>query len=312
MDLSICILTHSQPELLPQCVASCFSEIHALGIMGEVIIIDNASSDGSPRKAAELFPQVRIIRNEENLGFAAANNKAIRLAAVDNVLVLNDDAVLEPGSLGLMLGELNSNSRIGAVGPKLLNPDGSVQKGYTNRRFPNLRAVVLSFLKLNQILEKTALTRSIFTLERDSERSGETDYLAGACLLARRKALEDVGLFDEGFYFGYEDTDLCLRLKKAGWKIIYVAEATVIHHPSSSFRKLGRSETSAMFLKSLLYYFKKHSSPARFFLLRAMLIWAFSLRLVVSSLLTVFSSDLNRKGRTELVRGSLESLKSLI
>jgi GT2 family glycosyltransferase len=124
MKLSICILTHSQPELLPMCVAACFAEIARAGITGEVTILDNASVDGSPERVAKLFPTVRIIRNDRNLGFSAANNMGIRRSQGQYVLILNDDAIFQEDSLWRMLRALESNSRIGAVGPKLINRDG--------------------------------------------------------------------------------------------------------------------------------------------------------------------------------------------
>src|SRR5579885_2303062 len=123
MDLSICILTHNQPELLPLCVASCFDEIKREGITGEVIVIYISYAKRYTEKLRETYPQVRIIRNEQNLGFSAGNNIGIRASQGRYMLILNDDAILQPGSLGLMLRRMESNPKIGAVGPKLLNPD---------------------------------------------------------------------------------------------------------------------------------------------------------------------------------------------
>lgn len=268
MDLSICILTYHQPELLPRCVQRAFAEIERAGIEGEVIIIDNASTDGSPQQTAARFPKVRIIRNEANLGFSAANNKAIRVSCGRLVLILNDDALLRSDSLRLMIEKLDSDPRVGAVGPKLLHPDGSLQRNFTNRRFPHpLHCLAMVFL-LEQRLEGNTWTSRIFGLNRDLERTRQAEHLAGACLLVRREALDAVGLFDEGFNYWFEDVDLCFRFQKAGWKIMYVAEAEVTHHQSASLGRIPEPRKAMMFFTSQMYYLKKHWSAPKYFSVR--------------------------------------------
>jgi GT2 family glycosyltransferase len=268
MDLSVCILTHHQPELLPQCVERAFVEIKRADVEGEVIVIDNASTDKSPQQAAARFPKVRIIRNEANLGFSAANNKAIRVSCGRLVLILNDDALLQSDSLRLMIEKLDSDLRVGAVGPKLLNPDGSVQRDFTNRRFPHpLHCLAMVFL-LERRLEGNAWTSRIFGLNRDLEHTSQAEHLAGACLLVRREALDAVGLFDEGFNYWFEDVDLCFRLRKAGWKSMYLAEAQVTHHRSASIGKIPEPRKAMMFFKSQMHYLKKHWSAPMYFSVR--------------------------------------------
>lgn len=310
-DLSVCILTRSQPLLLRECVAACVEEMRRAGAAGEIIVIDNASADGYPRELAEVFPAVTIIRNQENLGFSAANNRAIRLSRGRLVLILNDDAILQPGSLGLILHELESDSRIGAVGPCLLNDDGSAQVDFTNKRFPHLRGLFCEFLGINRILSKSSLTRDVFTLWKDPWTSGETDHLAGACLLARREALDSVNLFDERIFFWFDDTDLCFRLKKAGWRLIYLAQARVHHYGSSSFKQLTRAERSPVLFESLIYYYRKNVGRLRCLLLRLTLSVAFLLRLP----LLVLGNAWRRAGRAErsdAVGASLAALRSLL
>jgi N-acetylglucosaminyl-diphospho-decaprenol L-rhamnosyltransferase len=268
MDLSICILTHCQPELLPRCVASCLSEVKRAGIAGEVIVIDNASTDGSPQRVWEEFPAIRVLRNEENLGFAQANNQAIRISGGRYVLILNDDVVLREGSLIALLRIMDSDPRIGAAGPKLLNADGSMQLGFTNRRFPHFLGCLALVFALGRSLERHTCTRRLFGWSRDLERTGEAEHLAAACLLARREALDHIGLFDEGFYYWFEDVDLCYRLAKAGWKIVYVAEARVTHHWSASIGKIAGPQRVAMFFRSQTRYLRKHWSTPKYVFLR--------------------------------------------
>ncbi len=268
MDLSICILTHIQPALLPESVEACLSEVSNSHVAAEIIIIDNASSDAYPAKLAGQSPLIRIIRNKENLSFSAAYNIAIRSSTGRYVLILNDDAILQPGSLGVLLRVLETDSAVGAVGPKLVNPDGTLQLHFTNRRFPHLLNCLALALFLEGRLLRYAGTRRWFGLDRDLERSGDAEHLAGACLLVRREALEAIGLFDENFHYWFEDTDLCYRLKKGGWRIIYLAEAHVIHYKSASIGRLPEPRRVTMFFTSQMCYAKKHWSVAMYLLLR--------------------------------------------
>jgi GT2 family glycosyltransferase len=279
MDLSVCILTHNQPELLPECVASCIAEIGKAGIVGEIIIVDNASSDQYPEKFVSLSPMVRVLRNEKNVGFSAGNNQAIRASSGRYVLILNDDAILLPGSLRLMLNQLESDRQVGAVGPQLLNADGTLQRNFTHRRFPHLRGVLCQLLRLEPPLERCPVTRDLFTLSKDLGRTDEADHLASACFLTRRRAIEGAGLYDENFHYLYEDTDLCFRLKQAGWRIIYLAEARITHHLSASLMKLSLMERSTIGFQSMLRFFGKHTGPARFFLVRLIVASVMLLRL---------------------------------
>ena len=296
MDISICILTHSQPELLPRCVASCVEELGRAAVDGEIIIIDNASTDGSPQELARTFPQVRIIRHEQNLGFSTANNLAIRGSAGKYTLILNDDAILQPDSLRLMLHKIDSDLTIAAVGPKLLNPDGSLQRGFTNRRLPRLRSLLCGLLGLNPLFERWGWSRDLLTHSRDPYRSGETEHLAGACLLVRRDMLEAVGFFDEEFYYLFEDADLCCRLRKLGGKIVYLAEATVVHYGSASLKQLMGRERAGLYFQSLVAYYKKHHSrPAYLFVRTAVTL--------ISALYAPLTT--RRQARTPQVRTSL-------
>jgi N-acetylglucosaminyl-diphospho-decaprenol L-rhamnosyltransferase len=284
MDLSICVLTHHQPELLPRCLACCFTEIERAGVEGEVILIDNASTDGSPQRAAAMFPAVRVIRNDENLSFSAANNEAIRVSEGRYVLILNDDALLQEGSLRLMLGKLDADAAIGALAPKLLNVDGSPQWEYDNRRFPRLRHIVCEVLGLSRLMLKNSVTRRLFTLSRDPNQSGEAEHLAGACLLVRREVLDRVGMFDEGFPFWFEDTDLCYRIKEAGWGLFYFEEARAIHYGTATASRLIFSRRISLYIKSLTRYFAKHSGFLTCLLLRVFLFLAIVLKAVRAAL----------------------------
>lgn len=312
MDLSICILTNRQPELLPICVEACLSEIKRAQIEAEIIIVDNASADRYAERLKSLSQAVRVIRNEQNLGFSAGNNVAIRSSRGRYVLILNDDAILQEGSLEILLREVRSHPEVGAVGPKLLNSDGSLQFGFTNKRFPRIRGMLCEFLPFNKALYQHAWTRKLFTEWNDGEQTGPTDYIAGACLLSPRAALNAVGLFDENFYFWFDDTDLCYRLKKAGYQVIYIAEVRAIHYGSASLRRLTRSQTYAIFLRSLNYYFKKHHSPLRRLAVQLSLALAYLVRIPAVFLLRLMSGHSASQQIDDSMKASLVALRVLL
>jgi len=276
------------------------------------MVIDNASTNGSPQEVAKAYPAVELIRNERNLGFSEANNKAIQISRGRHVLILNDDAVLQEGSLALMMRTIDSRPELGAVGPKLINPDGSPQIELTNKRFPSLLGVTCQLAHLEWLFRKWRWTRDMFTLARDPNLSGEAEHLAGACLLLRRKALEEVSPFDERFFYWYEDSDLCFRLKKAGWGIHYIPEAVVKHWGSSSFKKLMRSERAAMAFDSLLYYFKKHSSPAKWLLVRGVILGILLLRLPLAAALAASQPRRDRTDWKETMQQYFHIVSSLL
>jgi len=293
-------------------VASCLAEIERAGITSEIIVIDNASSDGSPQKVANLSPLISLVRNEENLAFSKANNVGIRISRGRYVLILNDDTEFRPGALGLLVRVLDADPRIGAVGPKLLNPDGSPQKGSTQKRFPHLRGIVSELSRFELVLEKIPATRDLLTNRCDEERGGDAEHLTAACLLARREALDAVGLFDEGFYFFFEDVDLCYRLKKAGWHLLYFPEAQVTHYGSASFKKLLRSRQSAIYFGALIHFFRKHSSPGRFLLFKLTLAFTLCLRMPPAVLLSLSPRSGTRRPWKGTVQTYLKVLRSLL
>lgn len=309
MDLSICILTHNQPTLLNECVEACLSEIATTRVAGEIIIIDNASSNAYPEKLVGLSPLIRIIRNEENRSFSVANNIGIHVSRGRFVLILNDDALLREGSLQQMLQVLESRPDVAAAGPKLLNADGSLQEHFTNRRFPHLLnyLAMVFFLRL----EGREWTRGYFDLDRDLDVTAEAEHLAAACLLVRRDALDAVGLFDEGFYYWFEDVDLCYRLRKAGWKNIYLAEAQVTHYGSASIGKLGDGQRAIMFFASQMRYFRKHWSTPKYLFVRLTSALAFLLAIPLV-FLRVRCRRLNRKERSVWIRTYLPVARLLL
>ena len=308
MDLSICILTHHLPDLLPKCVEHSLAEIDRAGLRGEVIIIDNASFDGSPQATAARFPSVKILRNEQNLGFSMANNKGIQVSTGRYVLILNDDAFLEKDSLRLMIEQLESDPRIAAVGPKLLNLDGSLQRGFTHRSFPHLTGVLSQILLLEEFLERRSWTRKL-TMSRDPDLGGDSEHLAGACLLLRRTALDRVGGFDEAFYRWFEDTDLCHRLKDAGWRVVYVPQAHVSHYGTATMSRMTLTEKNMFYFDPLRRYFRRHSSFWYYQLVRLAVAAAVLTRATGAVVYKLLRGTSTSVGRRETIKRSLSVVR---
>lgn len=250
MDLSIIIVNWNTRELLAQCLASLPGA--TAGLISEVIVVDNGSTDGSPALVAERFPSVRLLTNAENLGFVRANNQALPLARGRYVLLLNSDTVAPPESLTRMVQFMDEHPEVGAAGPKLLNPDGTFQGSYAY--FPTLGSVALSAAGLARRLY---LPYDPSPAPRPDEVSHPVDWVPGACLLIRQATLATVGLLDEGFWMYSEDTDLCYRIHCAGWEVYYLPDVEIVHFGGASSRQC-RPESVGRLYRSKLRFFRKH------------------------------------------------------
>lgn len=265
-DLSIIIVSWNVCDLLRRCLQSVDREQRAVG--SEVIVIDNASSDGSAEMVAREFPQVRLIANAENRGFPGANNQGIAVSAGRYVMLLNPDTEVLGDALKMIVAYLDAQPQVGALGPQLLNPDGSVQS--SRRRFPTFWTALFESTWLRPWAPAGLLER-YYVLDRRDDETSEVDWVTGACLVVRREALEQVGGLDEGFFMYSEELDWCKRIKAAGWKVVYFPEAQVIHYGGKSSEQVLPAR-HIHFQTSKIRYFRKHHGalPAtllRFFLL---------------------------------------------
>lgn len=258
MRVSAIIVNWNGGELLDNCVNSLYGDLGTLLL--EIIVIDNASTDLSLDRVLSKFPKIKIVRNAENVGFAKAGNQGIRLSHGEYVLLINNDAAVYPGAIGSLVQIMERDHRVGIVGPRLRNPDGTVQ--YSYGRFPSVF----------RFLTELGVPKS----ERYYQRSGyecvhEVDWLTGACLLLRRSMLDDIGLLDERFFFNYEDVDLCRRAQAHGWLRVYVPDADVFHHKGrSSLQPEIRERILLEKRRSQLFYYRKHGNIGSFYLIKAL------------------------------------------
>jgi GT2 family glycosyltransferase len=252
--LSIVIVNWNTCDLLQACLQSIFDDLPDGST--EVWVVDNASTDGSDAMVAENFPQVRLIRSQQNLGFAAANNLAIRRSSGRYLLLLNPDTQVEPGTLETLLQFLETSFEFGAAGARLLNSDGSLQVSAYPR--PTLFREFWRLFHLDKIKPLANYPMS----EWGVDDSRDVDVLMGACLLARRKILDEIGLFDEDFFMYSEEVDLCYRVQRAGWRLAWVPQARVIHHGGQSTQQVAREMFLQLYRGKIKFFRKHYGSPA--------------------------------------------------
>lgn len=251
MKLSIIILTWNSKNLLRICLESIYSNTRTKDY--EIIVVDNASYDKTCEMLNVSFPKIRIIRNETNRGVAPARNQGLAVARGEYLLILDVDTVIEDGALDVLMKFMENNSAVGLVGPKLVYPDGELQ--YSCRKFPTVPSKLLRRIPL-RLANKLLVDEEYRAWDHASVQ--EVDYVIGACQLIRREAFEEVGELDDKMFYGPEDVDYCLRLRKAGWKVVYNPETKIIHNEQRVTRKKLFSIVTWRHIKALVRYFRKH------------------------------------------------------
>jgi len=241
MELSIIIVSYNTRELLRQCLGTVYRTTS--GLEFEVIIVDNGSTDESIRMVKENFAEVILIQNNQNVGFAKANNQAICISQGEFLLLLNSDAVLHENTVDILVKHLRTHSDGAAVGPKVTFPGGRLQS--KGEQFPYLGKSVLDLFRIQRILADETLWRLFPKYFWDDSVSRPVDWVIGCCLMLRRDAVDRVGLLSEKFFFYGEEAEWCYRAKKAGHEIWYVADANVTHYNEGSFAE-NRTELRAM------------------------------------------------------------------
>jgi len=256
-DVSVLIVNWNAGSVLERCLASLPAALG--GLSGEVWVVDNASTDGSPSGIKQRFPEVNLLQNTANSGFAAANNQAAGRACGQYFLLLNPDTVLPPGSLEALWRFAEADPTLGVVGPRLIHADGRFQRSCW-RGYPGLGMALTDALYLWKIPQ--------LPLARETEidpawltRPIDVDHLLGACLLIRRKTWEQVGGLDEDFFLFLEETDWCFRARRAGWRVVYNPQVSIIHLGEHSVNQ-NPQRNLPQFYRSYVQFYRKHASLA--------------------------------------------------
>jgi len=278
MALSIIIVNWNTKQLLHNCLRSIYE--NAKNIDFEIIVVDNASSDGSVEMVKSEFPYIKLIENQQNLGFATANNQAIRQSCGSYILLLNSDTIIIDGAIERTLDFMEKHPESGAVGCRLLNSDRSLQHSCYN--FGSLARAIIFNLKLDKTIFHN--NENVQTLLKNwtHDEVRVVDYVRGAFLMMSKKALDDVGLLDEKFFMYAEEADICYRLKHAGWKIYFFPGAEVIHLGKQSSKSTEGEREIQQLVSRILFFRKQYGSF--YALIYKMLSVILSLLRIISSL----------------------------
>jgi GT2 family glycosyltransferase len=262
-SISAVIVTWNQPELLKNCLTSLIFAALADGVDLQIIVVANGSPAPIVQFVHSDFPQIEIIAFHEPQSFTKANNAGFERAQGDYVLQLNDDTVVHPGALRSMVRLLQQNPAVGAVGPRLSNPDGTIQIRYFSATFPAWYDTASELLGLNRAWPNNPLLRRRWYVGIDYGKSRPVDQVAGACLLYRKQLLRELGGLDENIRYFFDDVDICSRIWKSGSQVWYCADAVVTHYGGQSFKKRGLVDIRELWYPSLVYYYRKHQGVSQ-------------------------------------------------
>jgi len=294
-DLSITICSWNTIEDTRACLQSLREAKNEANF--EVIVVDNNSEDGSPIMVADEFPEFILLAQSKNLGFTGGHNLALQSAKGTHKALLNSDTVVHPGAIKALKDFMDSNPDAGIVGPKLLNPDGTLQ--YSCRRFPNPIAAAFRNTFLGRLFPKNKYTRDYLMQDWQHDDPREVDWVSGAALFIRGDCLSKIGLLDDQLFMFCEDVDWCKRAWQAGYKVKYLPQAVITHAIGRSTDK-APNRMIARFHRSMFRYYLKHNVPEATPIARPFLI-AFA-----AVALTVRASLFLTKNKIDIVRRKLK------
>ena len=262
-DLSISIVNYNAIDYLDKCVQSIINTIKDHSY--EIIVVDNASDDGSVQLISKKYPEVTIVQNDENLGFIKANNIGLNRSKGKYIMSLNNDTIVLSGAVDKLIEFLDENPDAGAAGPKLLNSDGSIQL-QARRGFPTPLNSFFYFSGLSRLFPKNRLMGGYLLTYLDDEATAEVDSLCGAAMIVRREGISEVGLMDESYTMYGDDIDWCYRIKKAGWKVYYFPEAEIIHYGGRGGSRRQSYRNIFEFHRAMAVFYGKHYAKISLFL----------------------------------------------
>lgn len=281
MKLSIIIVSFNTRDFLLNCLSSIYAQ--SLPFEWEIVVIDNNSSDGSPETVMVRFPDVRLYELPTNRGFSAANNIGLTAAKGEYCLLLNSDTVILPGALEELIRYLDEHREAAAVGPKVLNSDGTFQRSFFD--FPHAIKIFFHSLGLTPLISRAfnainlRVTRGPALIRKLNPAAiCSVDYLLFACVLIRSIVFKKIGFLDENIFFYHEDCEFGYRMFSHGMKIHYYPKSMVIHFGGASSKKIA-DQAFINYYGSLLYVFKKYKGPWELFQLRTVILMAMAFRL---------------------------------
>src|SRR5208283_3322834 len=244
MDVSIIIVNYNVRDFLNNALVSVFRALE--GMEGEVFVVDNASDDGSSDVVRQSFPNVRLIANKANVGFAKANNQALALSSGKYLMLLNPDTIVQEDTIRTLINFFEANGDVGMAGCKILNPDGSLELA-CRRSFPTPWVAFTKIMGLSALFPRLRLFGKYNLSYLDPDQTYTVDALSGSFMFVRRSVYDQIGGLDEQFFMYGEDLDWCYRAQVAGWNITYVHTTQIIHYKGESTRRSGMNEVKLFY-----------------------------------------------------------------
>jgi N-acetylglucosaminyl-diphospho-decaprenol L-rhamnosyltransferase len=259
MDLSLIIVSYESRDVLSECLRGASADAASSGIALEIVVVDNASRDGTVAALAEGFPAVKVVANRENVGYARAVNQGLAATSAPFALVLNPDCEVRSGALGALLRHATAHPRAALVGPRILNPDGSLE--FSARSFPGpLTFLFNRYSLLTRLFPRNRWSREYLLSDWDHASPRSVDWISGAAMLARREAVREAGGMDEAYFMFNEDVDWCRCLRRAGWDVRYEPAAVIVHHVGASRSRVAARVIWGRHLGMIHYLHKHHSA----------------------------------------------------
>lgn len=263
IEVSICMVSLNCRNVIEDCLLSIYASKPA--VKWEIIIVDNASTDTTLHFVETAYPDIKIIRNHKNVGFAQATNQGMQASTGKYILWLNTDTVLQPNTLAQLVQFMTEHPIAGIVSPKVLNRDGTIQN-QCRRGFPTPWASFGYFSGLATLFPKSRFFGGYLLTYLDENETNEVDAVSGCCLLTRREVLEQVGSIDTHYHSYGEDLDFCAEAKKAGWKVFFYPEAQIIHYGGHGGSGVKPYNSIYQFYRAMLLFYRKQIAPDYFFL----------------------------------------------
>jgi len=310
VDISILIVSWNVRELLRRCLQSVIGNgqlritNNRLPIT-EIIVVDNASRDGTVDMLRAEFPRVRVIANSENRGFTRANNQALALAQGRYLFLLNPDTELRPDALPTLFEYAEANPRVGMIGPQLFYGDGSPQS--SRRRFPTRATAFLESTLLQPWFPNHRVLTHFYMRDTRDDATLQVDWINGAAMFVRRQVYAQIGGFDEAFFMYSEELDWCRRAKDAGWQIVYLPSAQITHYEGKSSEQ-AVAQRDIYFHSSKVRYFRKYHGAFFAEILRAFLLATFAFQIARESVKWILGHK--RALRAQRIRAYLQVWQS--
>lgn len=258
IEISIIIVNYNTFAYVNNCIKSIHETIEKPSY--EIIVVDNNTLSNEEEEYLQHQKYTIVKRLNKNRGFAAGNNAGIRISKGRTLLLLNPDTLVKPGTIKALYDRLTSDENIAVVGPKIEYPDGRLQTTIIPKLIPGIRSYFNEIFYLDKLFAGNKRFNTCYMSDFNTEKMNELDQVSGACLMIKKDVIKQVGGLDENYFLFYEETDLCLRCKQAGYKILYEPNATIVHHEGGSRTSVITLNT---FFESQLYFYKKfYGRPA--------------------------------------------------